>query len=186
MWEYEYRIRQGMFSPLLLRPVHPIHMDIADNITHKLLAFSILIPAAAALWFAFRPAFAPPPWAIGAAIPALILAFVLRFLIEWTIAMAAFWTTRTMAVNQLYYVTMLFLSGQIAPLELLPGPLRLVATLLPFRWMVGFPVELILGRLAPRDALIGLAAQTSWLALAYLFFRLVWRSGVRRYAAVGA
>jgi ABC-2 type transport system permease protein len=186
MWEYEYRIRQGMFSPLLLRPVHPIHMDIADNITHKLLAFSILIPATAALWFAFRPAFAPPPWAIAAAIPALILAFALRFLIEWTIAMAAFWTTRTMAVNQLYYITMLFLSGQIAPLELLPGPLRLIATLLPFRWMVGFPVELILGRLTPRDTLTGLAAQAIWLAIAYAFFRLVWRSGVRRYAAVGA
>ena len=65
--------------------------------------------------------------------------------------------------------------GQIAPLELLPGPLRAVATALPFRWMVGFPVELILGRLTPRDALVGLAAQAIWLALAYGLFRLVWR-----------
>lgn len=186
MWEYEYRIRQGMFSPLLLRPVHPIHMDIADNVTHKLLAFSILLPATGALWLAFRPALHPPGWAIVAVIPALAFAFFLRFLVEWTLAMAAFWTTRTMAVNQLYYVTMLFLSGQIAPLELLPGPLRAIATFLPFRWMVGFPVELILGRLSQHEALIGLAAQVIWLVLAFGFFRLVWLSGVRRYAAVGA
>lgn len=186
MWEYEYRIRQGLFSPLLLRPVHPIHMDIADNVTHKLLAFSILLPATTALWLAFRPALHPPPWAVAAAIPALLLAFFLRFLVEWTLAMAAFWTTRTMAVNQLYYVTMLFFSGQLAPLDLLPGPLRAAATALPFRWMVFFPVELLLGRLTPAAAFAGLAAQVGWLALAYAAFRLVWRSGVRRYAAVGA
>jgi ABC-2 type transport system permease protein len=186
MWEYEYRIRQGMFSPLLLRPVHPIHMDIADNITHKLLAISILLPATGALWLAFRPALHPPGWAIVAAIPALVLAFALRFLVEWTLAMAAFWTTRTMAVNQLYYITMLFLSGQIAPLELLPGPLRAVAVVMPFRWMVGFPVELVLGRLTPQAAMMGLAMQAVWLVLAFGLFRLVWRGGVRRYAGVGA
>jgi ABC-2 type transport system permease protein len=52
--------------------------------------------------------------------------------------------------------------------------------------MVAFPVELALGRLTPRDALTGLAVQAIWFLLAYLLFRLVWRSGVRRYAAVDA
>jgi hypothetical protein len=31
MYEYEYRVRQGTLSFDLLRPVHPIHSDIADN-----------------------------------------------------------------------------------------------------------------------------------------------------------
>ena len=79
--------------------------------------------------------------------PALLLAFLVRFLLEWTLALAAFWTTRVSAINQVYFVLMLFLAGQIAPLTLFPHWIQIVADILPFRWMLGFPVELVLGRL---------------------------------------
>ena len=32
----EWRVRQGEFSSLLLRPIHPVHTDIAGNIGYKL------------------------------------------------------------------------------------------------------------------------------------------------------
>ena len=35
MYEYEYRVRHGTLSFALLRPVHPIHSDIADNVTDR-------------------------------------------------------------------------------------------------------------------------------------------------------
>ena len=186
MWEYEYRIRQGQFSPLLLRPVHPIHKDIADNIAYKLIVLPALIPAALALAVTFRASFNASPWTALAFVPALLLAFLVRFLLEWTLALSAFWTTRTNAINQMYFVASLFLSGQVAPLALLPGPVRAVATALPFRWAIAFPVELVLGRLAPRDILIGFAAQAGWLLLILIALRVVWRAGVRRYSGVGA
>ncbi|MCW5880897.1 MAG: ABC-2 family transporter protein, partial [Anaerolineae bacterium] len=44
MWEYEYYIRQGLLSPLLLRPLHPIHRDLADNLAYKLLTMVIVTP----------------------------------------------------------------------------------------------------------------------------------------------
>ncbi len=186
MWEYEYRIRQGQFSPLLLRPIHPIHKDIADNIAYKLIVLPALLPAAIALAVTFGAAAHPPLWAILAFVPAILLAFLVRFLIEWTLAMSAFWTTRTGAINQMYFIVSLFLSGQVAPLDLLPGPIRAAATVLPFRWMIYFPVELALGRLTTRETLIGLAAQSGWLVASLIFFWTIWRVGVRRYAGVGA
>lgn len=186
MWEYEYRIRQGIFSPLLLRPIHPIHKDIADNLAYKLITFPVLLPAAIALALTFGAEFVVTPWAIVAFIPALLLAFLVRFLIEWTLAMSAFWTTRTGAVNQMYFVVSLFLSGQVAPLDLLPAPIRAAATILPFRWTVSFPVELALGRLTPQGAVAGLAAQVGWLLGSLILLGLVWRVGVRRYSGVGA
>jgi ABC-2 type transport system permease protein len=142
-YEFEYRVRQGHLSPLLLRPVHPIHKDIAENLTYKLLTLTVMLPTAGALALAFRPTFQSDPWALAAFVPALALGFAVRFAIEWTLALAAFWTTRVSALNELYFVGMLFLSGQVAPLALLPGPARLVADVLPFRWMVAFPVELV-------------------------------------------
>jgi ABC-2 type transport system permease protein len=134
----------------------------------------------------FRPQLSPQGWVLAAAIPALVLAFLLRFLLEWTLAQAAFWTTRVSAINQSYFVMMLFLSGQVAPLALFPPWLQTIAFILPFRWTLGFPVELLLGRLTPAEALIGLGVQAAWVALAYVLMRIVWRAGIRLYSAVGA
>lgn len=109
-----------------------------------------------------------------------------RFILEWTLANAAFWTTRVSAINQTYFVLVLFLSGQMAPLSLFPAPIQWLARLLPFRWLIGFPVELLLGRLSLQQALIGWAALAGWLLVAVLLWRWIWRLGLRNYSAVGA
>lgn len=187
MWEMEYWIRQGNLSPLLLRPVHPIHRQLAVNLTFKLLTLAVVVPAALILGVVFRPNFAGiEPWTAVAFAPALILAIALRFAIEWTLALAAFWITRVTAVNQLYYVAFLFLSGQAVPLLLLPGPVQTLAEWLPFYRTLGFPVELLLGRLSPYDAAVGLAAQIVWLAAMVVVLNWVWARGIRQYSAVGA
>jgi ABC-2 type transport system permease protein len=186
MFEYDYRIREGLLSPALLRPVHPIHSDIADNVSSKAITLPFMLVVSAVLALVFRPQLSPQWWALAAAIPALVLAFFLRFLLEWTLAQAAFWTTRVSAINQSYFVMMLFLSGQVAPLALFPPWLQVTASILPFRWTLGFPVELLLGRLTPAEALIGLGVQAAWVLLAYVLMRLVWRAGIRLYTAVGA
>ncbi len=49
MYEFEYRIREGNFSSTLLRPVHPIHSDIADNVSSKLITLPIIIVVAVVL-----------------------------------------------------------------------------------------------------------------------------------------
>lgn len=185
-YEFEYRVRQGNLSPLLLRPIHPIHRDIAENLTYKLLTLTVLLPAAALMALAFRPALHIAPWAAAAFIPALALGFAVRFTIEWTFALAAFWTTRVAALNELYYVATLFLAGQMAPLALFPAPIRVAAGLLPFRWMVAFPVELLIGRLSPAEVARGIGMQLLWLTLGLVLLSFAWRAGVRRYSAVGA
>lgn len=181
----DVRIRQGAFSPLLLRPIHPIHGDVAENIVFKLLGLAVLLPATAVLTIVFHPVLHPAPWAVAAFVPALALAFVLRFLLEWTIALVAFWVSRMSAIDQMYYVAVLFLSGQVAPLSLFPAPVRVVAGVLPFQWMVSFPVELLLGRVGPEAALAGLAAQGLWIGVVFVLFTFTWRAGIARYSAVG-
>jgi ABC-2 type transport system permease protein len=185
MYEYEYRVRHGSLSFALLRPVHPIHSDIADNVSSKVVSLPGMLLAAVALGLVFRPTFHFVPWAVVAAVPALVLAFLLRFFIEWCLALAAFWMTRVNAINQTYFVAMLFLSGQVAPLELMPGWIQTIAAILPFRWMIAFPLELLLGRLTPIETIEGFAIQVAWIGLGWILMRTVWRAGVRAYAAVG-
>lgn len=186
MWEYEYRIREGLLSPVLLRPVHPIHADIADNVSSKLVTLPVMLVIAVGLALVFKPQASLQLWSCVSFIPAIVLAFLLRFLLDWTLAQAAFWTTRVSAINQVYFVLMLFLSGQIAPVSLFPRPIQVLAAVLPFHWMIGFPVELVLGRLTPTQAATGLGMQTIWILISLVLLRIVWRAGIRNYSAVGA
>lgn len=185
MYEFEYRVREGILSVALLKPVHPIHSDIADNITSKIITLPIVIVVAIIFMFAFHASVAAPLWAILLFVPVIFLAFMVRFVLEWTLALVAFWTTRVSAINQSYFVALLFLSGQIAPLTLLPQPFQIISFLLPFRWLISFPVELLLGRLTIMEVMIGLGAQTGWLLICVGLLRLVWRAGVKVYTAVG-
>jgi ABC-2 type transport system permease protein len=182
----EYRIREGQFSPLLLRPVHPINADAMENVSFKLLMLIVIIPAAVVMALVFRPAIHPAPWAVILFPPVLLMAAVLRFTVEWTVSLISFWISRMGAIDQIYFVLIAFLSGQIAPIALLPAPLRVVAYALPFQWMVAFPVQLLLGRVSLHEATVGVAVLAGWIAVAIPTLRLVWRIGVKQYSAVGA
>jgi ABC-2 type transport system permease protein len=113
-----------------------------------------------------------------------VLGGALAFLMGYVVALAAFWTVRTMAINNLYYLVMLFCSGQLAPLDVLPAPLQAITSVLPFRWMVSFPVEVLLGRLNHDQVILGFGAQLAWLAAIYGLFQVAWRASIRHYGAV--
>ena len=186
MFEFEFRVRNGQFSPRLLRPVHPIHNDIADNVTYKVLTLVVMGPAVVVLSLVFHPQFQVSVWQVVAFVPALLLAFLLRFFMEWSLALSAFWTTRVAAINDLYGVLSIFLSGWLAPLALFPPAIHAAASILPFRWGLAFPVEVLTGRLSVADTLGGLAVQAGWTLATFVALRLAWGAGLRRYSAVGA
>jgi ABC-2 type transport system permease protein len=133
----------------------------------------------------FQPLLDPPRWALAAFVPALLLAFVVRFLNGWVVALSAFWLTRTHAVIQAYLLLLLFLGGQAMPLSLLPDWVQTTAWLSPFRWILAFPTELLIGRLTPGETLAGLGMQLLWTAVSLLLLRLCWGAAVHRYSAVG-
>jgi len=67
----------------------------------------------------------------------------------------------------------------------LKSPSAQVALVLPFRFLLSFPVELILGKPTHGNALLLLAAQWGYLLFFFAVLSAVWRAGLRRYAAYG-
>ncbi|MCP4363411.1 MAG: ABC transporter permease [Chloroflexi bacterium] len=186
MWEYDTIIRQGLLSPRLLRPLHPIHADIAENLSYKTITSVVMIPATIALILIFDPIWNPAVWSLVIFVPALILAYFIQFLFGWALAIMAFWTTRIMALNRMYFLGKLFLSGQIAPLPLLPPLIQTIAVFTPYPWMIYFPTQLFLNQLTPGEAMRGLGIQLIWVIAGLILMKLTWRAGVKRYAAFGA
>ncbi|GAA1847092.1 ABC transporter permease [Microlunatus capsulatus] len=187
MWEFEYRIRTGAFSPLLLRPVHPIHNDVCENLSYKLVGLVGILPAAVLLAVVFGADLsATTPATVLAFLPAVLLAMVLRFVVEWCVALSAFWLTKVSAMNAVFFSLFTFLGGQFAPLSVLPGWMQTVAAWTPFPWTLAFPVEVLLGRRTGTELLVGYGAQVVWVVVALVVLRLLWSRATRRYSAVGA
>lgn len=185
-FEFAWRVRSGSLSPHLLRPIHPIHHDAGQNISFKLATSAMMLPFWVLLFLILKPT--PPP-SLGLlllSLPALLLAAVIRYVLQYCLAAVAFWTTRVEAIQQLYFTTDAFLGGRIAPLGLLPAWLGLIAIFSPFRAMGAFPVELALGRVPVAEILPGFGLQLFWLVAASLLLKAVWAAGVRQYSAVGA
>jgi ABC-2 type transport system permease protein len=118
-------------------------------------------------------------------IPALLLAWLLRFFWGYWLALLAFWAARADALLAVQDSLIFLLAGQVAPIALLPDALQIAAKVLPFRYMVSFPVEVFVGQLNPIELVTGLAIQIAWLLAAVGLSAVMWRAGVRRYSAVG-
>jgi ABC-2 type transport system permease protein len=188
-WDMEifsWLVRSGQLSARLLRPLHAVWQSVADNVAYKLFTSAILLPIWLLLVVVLRPALHLTVERLFWLIPVVVLAAALQFTLGYCVALLAFWTTKIRAMNELYWTTMAFLAGRMAPLALLPPVLQTLAAWLPFRWMVSFPVELALGRVPEAEIPLGLAWQTAWLAAAILLFRLIWSRGIRQFSAVGA
>ena len=187
MWEFEWRIRTGAFSPLLLRPVHPIHNDVCENVSYKAVGLIGVLPAAVLLGVVFGADLGQTSaGSVLAFLPAVLLAMVLRFIVEWCVALAAFWLTKVQAINAVFFSLFTFLGGQFSPLAVLPGWMQTVALCTPFPWTLAYPVEVFLGRRAGADLWLGYVVQAGWIVLAVLVLRLLWDRATRRYSAVGA
>ncbi len=185
IWEFETEVVEGKLSPRLLQPIDPVWHHVASHLAERLarLPFSLFLIL---LFFTLYPqSFWIPSWeALALAIPATLISFALRFVIQYTFAMMAFWTERAAALEQFFFLLYLFLSGFIAPLEVFPPLIRSVLLWTPFPYMIHFPASLITG--LPVNVGQGFAVPCFWFGLFFVLNRWLWRQGLRHYSGMGA
>ena len=182
---WEWRIREGQFSASLLRPLHPLHDDLAAFAGWKFVTILLWLPIAAVLWIAFDPVLAPTALEVGVFSLAIWGAYLIRTMFMATLGMITFWTTRVSAIFELAVALELLLSGRLVPLPLMPDWAQDIAGFLPFQWSFYFPIQSLVGDYSTRELLGGLAMQAFWIAVLTGVTLFVWRFAVRRYSAVG-
>ena len=184
-WTVGDAIRYGRMNVLLLRPMSPVYDALASEAAGIVVRMAFAIPLAIILALILRPELHVLPRDGAAFVPALALAWALRFFWDYWLALLSFWATRANALLALQASLVFLLAGQVAPTALLPEGIRQAATVLPFRYMLGFPVEVLMGQLDASALLTGFLFQAGWLLVAFILFLVLWRSGIRRYSAVG-
>lgn len=184
-WTVGDLIRSGQMNRVLLRPIPPIFDALASEFAGKVVYLVFDVPVVALLALILRPELDFRLENGLAFLPALALAWALRFFWGYALALLAFWATRADALLALQDSLIFLLAGQVAPIALLPGVLQTAAKILPFRYMVAFPVEVLTGQLAAPEMLTGFAIQAAWLLVALALYAILWRAGLRRYSAIG-
>lgn len=184
-WTVGDIIREGSFNHWLLKPLSAIYQALSSEIAGKVVYLIFVIPVAFILAVVLKPELNTTPLNIILSVLATILAWALRFAWGFWLAILAFWLTRADSFLALQDSLVFIFSGMVAPISLLQGGLQQAAILLPFRYMVGFPVEVLVSNLSPSQVLFGFAIQLVWLGIALILARFLWVKGIRHYSAVG-
>lgn len=186
VWEMDRQIREGTFSYQIVRPFHPIHWAIAENIVYKGLFLVILLPCWIVLSF-FIPTLqlhlSASEWALFLA--ALLLGAIIRFAFSYMFGMLAFWVTKVTAIYVMSEMVSLFLSGQIAPFSFLPPVVQQISTFLPYRYMIGFPLEILTDAGDSHTLLVGFTGSIIWAVVLIAAIGWLWKAGLKKNQAMG-
>lgn len=185
IWEFEREIVEGKLSFRLLQPIDPGWHHLASHFAERFarLPFAFILVA---LFFLLYPqaVWVPSLANILLFILATTLAFTLRFVMQYTFAMFAFWTERANAIENFWFLFFLFLSGMIAPLEIFPPAVRTIALWTPFPYLINFPASLLIG--LPENIGRSFGVTIAWTLLFFGLNRWLWHRGLKQYSGMGA
>jgi ABC-2 type transport system permease protein len=186
VWQMSMEVRDGTLSAKLLRPIHPLLAYSAEHLAAVPMRALVISPIIAVLIYTAgdRLAFRDPAL-LAIFLASLVGAWLLIFFTMVLLGALAFYVESSLGLFELWLGVHAIFSGYLIPMEVLPAWLRGVALVLPFRYMLGFPVEALVGLQTAGVAARELAFQWGYVALFAALALLVWRRGVRRFAAFG-
>src|SRR5512133_1012695 len=186
IWEVNFEIRQGTLAYRLLRPIHPLVAYACENVGAMPLRLGVAIPIAAiAVAVGGAGHVTRDPLLLAAFPLSLVGAWLITFLAMAIIGALAFRVESSGALFEVWLGLFGVFSGYLIPLELFPHWLALVARFLPFRYMLAFPVEMVVGMTPRAAALAELGIQWLFVGVLGVAAREAWRHGLRRFAAYG-
>jgi ABC-2 type transport system permease protein len=184
-WEMNYEVRQGTLGMRLLRPIHPIISYAMGHIAALPLRFAVALPVAVALVTTSLSQLASDPriWALW--VPCIAGGWLVGFLSNIAIGTLCFFMESSLKVMEVWMACLMVFSGYLIPLDLFPPVLRTVAEVLPFRYQIGLPVEVMTGTYSFEEAARLIGIQWAWAAALLVISVAAWRSGVKRFQAFG-
>jgi len=180
-------INRGSLSNFLVRPIdyfsYNLSRDMADKIVNTF--FSVFE-------FIILLVILNPPVVLQTNVYLLllfaltaILAGILYFEISMLLSFIGFWSHETWAPRFLFFIIVAFLAGNYFPLDIVPPSIFKILEILPFTYLVFFPLKIYLGNVSTFFIIKGIITTGIWIVLLYLIMKWVWIRGLKTYTAVG-
>lgn len=189
-WHAEYfgrRINTGEISSFLLKPFAYIWFLVADNLSEKIWKVFFSLPVLVVLGYIYRDYLhIPIAQTLLPGMIAIIVAGAIKFMNAQLMGIAAFWISDNRGLIELYEVVSYLTSGRVFPLryatKVIPA---LIINALPFQYMLGFPIDVIIGRQIGNAVVIGITIQCVWLGAYIVAHQILWKKGLQTYGGYG-
>lgn len=180
-------INEGVLTNFLVRPMHYLKYHFARDLGDKAMNICFSIVELTVLIMLLRPPlqFQTQPFSILLFLVAVICSIVLFFFISVLISFIGFWSNEGWGPRFVFYQMIVFFSGGLFPLDLLPKPVYEFFSLLPFSYLTFFPVKMYLDQFALPDIMKGFVVIFIWIFGLYKITQYVWMKGLRVYTAQG-
>jgi ABC-2 type transport system permease protein len=116
---------------------------------------------------------------------AVILAFIINFLLYYIAGLIAFWTDQASTLDLVLTYMLTLFGGVLAPLSLYPDWMRNVLEWSPFAYIINFPIRVVMGDLSTEALMFGLGLQITMVAILAAVAKLIWTLGIKRHGAFG-
>lgn len=186
MWDVATEIKEGNFSAMLMRPISFHQFLFFRNLAWRFIRPMLFAPFFVLLLYLYRGYLGDVQLNLGWQFwISVLLGHLVSFTFVTMMAMLALFVQEVYSIFELYYVPMLFLSGQLFPVSVLPEWAQRLAMLFPFYFTTGAPTEILVGRITGDRIPQILMIQLLWIAIAYVGAQVLWKRGLRYYTGVG-
>ncbi|HVX92693.1 MAG TPA: ABC-2 family transporter protein [Candidatus Dojkabacteria bacterium] len=177
----------GEFSNYLSKPFNYLAEVLGISISMKILRTIIALPMIILVFTMFNQyiSYEINNTSIILFILALILAFSINFLLGNIFALLSFFVKQIQGLRAFYDNIVTFLSGQVMPIFAIPTGAVFIIILLPFRYTLSFPVEILIGNLSDIDIRNGFIISIIWLLLLIVIYKFMYRQAIKSYEAEG-
>ncbi len=180
-------IREGTIKKYLIQPIDMLGFLMLTRIAHKLVYYAVALVPFALVFYLCRGYF--PAWPGGGTaacfLLSLVMSFLLGYLLECTLGMTGFWFLEVSSLMFVFMLFAFFFSGQMFPLDMLPGTWATAAKAVPLQYLAYFSANVWLGRISGAELVRGLWIEAAWVVVFFILARVVFRLGVRRYSGFG-
>lgn len=180
-------IISGDLSNILLKPFNIFFYWLAKDFGDKFTNFVFGIFEVSILILLLKPPFfmQTNPLSLFLFLLSTIGAVIIFIQISALISFLGFWTNNVWGPRFLMIILIEFFAGGLFPLDILPSWLFNILSLLPFSFVLFFPIKVYLGTLSPSLLATMYLAVIFWIIFLTFIVREAWKRGLKNYEASG-
>lgn len=189
IFKFPMAIRDGTLNRELLKPFPPLLGYVFESIANNLIQLLYIIPFTLIAGIAFYDRLSLKHLSLNNLLTffmAIIVGLAVKMAVSGAISLVGFWVENITTLNLLLNGGIsALLGGMIVPVATFPEHIRNFAILLPYRYMLSFPIEVFSGRLSQSEIIYGFTVAFVWIALFAIIMRITWKKGLKTYTAYG-
>lgn len=180
-------IQKGEIVKYILKPYPYFLMNLIYETPYRIMqgGYAVLAVLIFVFFFGKFFTFSENPTTLLLATLIALLAFLLSFTFKMVLGILALWITDTRGLYEIFVAIVIVFAGFMLPITLLPWGLATVAKILPFSYMIYYPIVSFQGELSYSQMMQVLIIQGIWISVFGVIYRFLWKKGIKRITGVG-